>query len=61
MTSIVIALPTSVPAPPTNVENNSAFPALLSRATNASRSPPGVGCDAPSVTGKSAESVPPVT
>src|SRR4030095_3316148 len=53
--STVIALPTSVPAPPRNVENTSAAPEGLSLVTKASRSPPRLTWAAPSVTGKSAE------
>jgi hypothetical protein len=58
--SRVIALPTSAPAPPRNVEYRR-LPVLSRLVTKASRSPPIVGCETPGVKGKSTENVPPVT
>src|SRR5215470_4281068 len=59
--STVIALPTSAPVPPRKVEYRSTVPVGSRLVTNASRSPPMVGCAAANEVGKLAENVPPVT
>src|SRR5262249_12840321 len=58
--STVIALPTSVPRPPRDVEEMRSERGGLGLVTNASRSPPGNGWAAKNE-GKSEENVPPVT